>query len=129
MKKALPTIFIGVLAITVFDILGSIASRQMNFDFSYLSPISFILYVSIAFVVARRTDKKTAVITAGLLGLFEATVGWKLSLLLHPNFGNKRTEFTPAIFAATIVVVTLLAGLLGLLGWWLSTKLLKRKNI
>jgi fructose-specific phosphotransferase system IIC component len=127
MKKALPTLLIGIAAVTLLDSLGAIASRQMNFNYSYLSVISFIIYVAIAFAIARRTDKKTAIISAGLLGLYDATVGWKLSMLLQANTGNMTVEITPTVLITTAIFMALFAALLGLLGWWLSTKFSQTK--
>lgn len=127
MKKALPTLLIGVVAVTLLDSLGAIASRQMAFNYSYLSVISFIIYVAIAFFIARRTDKKTAIIYVGLLGLYDATIGWKLSMLLQENTGNMTVEITSTVLITTAIFMTLFAALLGLLGWWLSTKFSQTK--
>lgn len=122
MKKALPTILIGVIAITLFDILGSIASRQMNFNYSYLGAISFGIYIITAFIIAKRTNKKTAIISTGLLGFYDATIGWKLSMLLQANTGDRKVDITPTVLIITIILVTLYGAIIGLLGWWLSTK-------
>jgi hypothetical protein len=122
MKKALPTLLIGIVAITLLDCLGAIASRQMRFNYSYLSVITFIIYVAVAYVIAKRTDRKTTIIATGLLGLFDATIGWKLSMLLNANTGSMAVEITPTVLITTATFMTLFAALLGLLGWWLSTK-------
>ncbi len=127
MKKALPTIFIGLIAITLFDILGSISSRQMNFSYSYLGPISFTIYVATAFVIAKRAGKKAAIIGSGLLGMYDATVGWKLSIFFQANTGDQKIEITPTILITTIILVTLYGTILGFLGWWLSTKISQAK--
>ncbi|MXV53351.1 hypothetical protein GS399_20520 [Pedobacter sp. HMF7647] len=127
MKKALPTILIGFIAITLFDVLGSITSRQMNFSYSYLGPISFLIYIATAFVIARRTDKKIAIISTALLGLYDATVGWKLSIFLQANTGYQKIEFTKFVFLATVIFVTLYGAILGFLGWWLSSKISRTK--
>jgi ascorbate-specific PTS system EIIC-type component UlaA len=122
MKKILPILLIGVAAVTLLDSLGAIASRQMSFNYSSLSVISSIIYVAIAFVIAKRTDKKTAIILTGFLGLYDATVGWKLSILLQANTGSMTVAITPIILVTTAVFMTLYAALHGFLGWWLSTK-------
>ncbi len=127
MKRVLPTILISAIAITLFDILGAIASRQLNFSYSYLSPISFAIYFAFAFVMAKRTDKKTTIISTGLLGLFDATIGWKISMLLQANTADLKMEITPTAFIMTLIFMTLFAALLGFVGWWLSTKLLRSK--
>jgi hypothetical protein len=109
MKKAFPAFFIGLVAITLLDSLGAIASGQMSFNYSYLSLISFLIYFVIAFIIARQTDKKTTIVSTSVLGLYDATVGWKLSMI------------------TTVVFMTLFAALLGLLGWGLLTKIFQKK--
>ena len=120
MKKALPTIITGFLLITLLDILGSIASRQMNFNYGYLLPFSFLIYTFIPFIIAKNFDKKTGIISAGLLGLFDATIGWEFSMLLQANTGSSRLNITPAVFIMNILFMILISTLLGLLGSWLA---------
>ena len=122
MKKALPTILIGFLLIMILDCLGSITSRQMNFNYGYLLPFSFTIYTAIPFVIAKRVGKKNAIISGGLLGLFDATIGWKLSMLLQTNTGNRILNITPVVLITTIIFVTLTGTLFGLLGSWLAFK-------
>jgi len=125
MKKPLYIFFVGILAVTLIDSLGAIASKQLNFNYSFLSVISFVVYVGFAFLLARQSDKKTTIILTGLLGLFDATVGWKLSEILGANTGENNIEITTTIMIITAIFMTLFASLLGLLGWWLSKKISK----
>jgi len=123
MKKPLHIFFVGILAVTLLDSLGAIASKQLNFNYSFLSLISFVVYVGFAFLLARQSDKKTTIILTGLLGLFDATVGWKLSKILGANTRENNIEITTTIIIITAIFMTLFASLLGLLGWWLSKKI------
>jgi len=125
MKKPLYIFFVGILAVTLIDSLGAIASKQLNFNYSFLSVISFVVYVGFAFLLARQSDKKTTIILTGFLGLFDATVGWKLSEILGANTGENNIEITTTIMIITAIFMTLFASLLGLLGWWLSKKISK----
>ena len=128
MKKALPTILIGFILIIILDCLGSIASRQMNFNYSYLLPFSFTIYTAIPFFIAKNVDGKTAIISGGLLGLFDSTIGWKLSMLLQANTGNAILVITPVVLITTIIFVTITSTLLGVLGSWLALKLSLNKK-
>jgi len=125
MKKPLYIFFVGILAVTLLDSLGAIASKQLNFNYSFLSVISFVVYVGFAFLLARQSDKKTTIILTGLLGLFDATVGWKLSKILGANTRENNIEITTTIIIITAIFMTLFASLLGLVGWWLSKKISK----
>src|SRR5690606_27766354 len=110
---------------TLLDSLGAIASRQLNFNYSLLSVVSFFVYVGFAFFLARQADKKTTIILTGFLGLFDTTIGWKLSEMLGANTGESNIEITATIMITTAIFMTLFASLLGLLGWWLSKKFSK----
>ena len=125
MKKPLSIFLAGILAVTLLDSLGAIASRQLSFNYSLLSVVSFIVYIGFAFLLTRQADKKTTIILTGLLGLFDATIGWKLSELLGANTGENNIEITTTILITTAIFMTLFASLLGLLGWWLSKKFSK----
>ncbi len=128
MKNKLSIFLVGILAVTFLDSLGAIASRQLNFNYSLLSIVSFIVYVSFAFFLARQTDKKTTIILTGLLGLFDATIGWKISELLGANTGENEIEITTTILITTVILMTVFSCLLGLLGWWLSKKISKSND-
>ena len=125
MKKSLSIFLVGILAVTILDSFGAIASRQLNFNYSLLSVVSFIVYVGFAFFLARQADKKTTIILTGLLGLFDATIGWKLSEMLGANTGENNIEITTTIMITTAIFMTLFASCIGLLGLWLSKKLSK----
>ena len=123
MKKALSTILIGFLLIVLIDSIGSIVSRKMNFNYGYLFLFSSAIYIAIPFLIRKRVDKKAAIISAALLGLFDATIGWKISILLKANTGSTKLEIiTPAVFIITIIFVTLTSTLFGLFGSWLASK-------
>ena len=128
MKRTLSIFLVGILAVTLIDSLGAVTSRQFNFNYSLLSVISFIVYVGFAFFLARQTDKKTTIILTGILGLFDATIGWKLSELLDANTGENKVEITAPILISTTIFMTAFASLLGLLGWWLSQKFSKTND-
>jgi len=125
MKKPLSIFLAGILAVTLLDSLGAMASRQLSFNYSLLSVVSFIVYIGFAFLLTKQADKKTTIILTGLLGLFDSTIGWNLSELLGANTGENNIEITTTILITTAIFMTLFASLLGLLGWWLSKKFSK----
>lgn len=125
MKNKVSIFLVGILAVALLDSLGAIASRQLGFSYSLLSFVSFIVYVGFAFFLTRQADKKTTIILTGLLGLFDATIGWKLSELLGANTGENKVEISTTILLVTAIFMTIFASLLGLLGWWLSKKISK----
>ena len=124
MKIHLPTLLIGFAVIIVIDILGSMASKQMNFNYSYLSPISYVVYTAIPFFISKRDGRKPAVVAGAFLGLFDVTVGLKISMILQANTGDyDMNSMILPVYIFTVIVMILMGSLFGLLGYWLSTKI------
>lgn len=105
-----------MLSIGLFDVVSSIASTQFNFNYSFLAAISFIIYGTFGFIATKEKSLKTGVLIAAAIGLFDSTAGWKISILLHANTGNIKNDPTTAIWIGTIIFVTGLAALCGLIG-------------
>ena len=81
-----------------------------------LSLISFIIYGTTAFIATRQRDIKTGMIYAAILGLFDTTVGWKISMLLDANTGDIENQATRGLWIITAIIGTGVAALFGLLG-------------
>ena len=121
-KKGLPIFLIVVFILTLLEAITAIASRKLNFNYSYLSLIAFLAYGLVAYFVAKRTDRKTGIVYAALVGLFDATVGWWVSMLLKANTGNLKVEITAGIWVMTAIIVTITASIFGLIGAWAATR-------
>jgi len=128
MKYIIKITLLGILAILFIDTVGSITSNKLNFSYSYLSPISFLIYTSIAFWVTREINRKTGITIAALLGLIDATIGWKISIALGANIENATIEITLMTWTFTALFAAGIAALFGLLGAWLATKIGNNKN-
>ncbi len=128
MKKLSPTLLVGFVLIALVDTIGSIASKQLHFNYSSLYPISYIIYITMPFLIAKQRNRKSAIISGALLGLFDSTVGLKLSIALKANTGNINiNNITPTVIIAIAIIMTLTGSLCGLLGYWLSTKISTNK--
>jgi hypothetical protein len=128
MKKSLPKILLGFILISLLDIFGSIASRKLNFNYTTLAPISYIIYVAIPFIISRQSNRMITVISGGLLGLFDVTVGLKISMILNAKTGdfNWNTITLPA-YIILVIFMIIQGSLLGLLAYWLAAKFSKKK--
>lgn len=127
-KKGFLIFLVGVLLVTLLDSLGAIASRNLDFKYSNLAAVSTLLYLIIAFLITKNTDKKTGVFFAGLLGLFDATIGWKISMLLKANVGNSKTEISSVVWIIMAIFMTIFASIIGLIGAWAATLIYKVKH-
>lgn len=111
MKEALSITLMGLFLIIILDILGSIASRQFDFKYVYLAPISFAIYIFVSFLITKNIDWKIALIVTAFLGTFDATIGWKLSTFFKANTEMKYEITIPNVFS--IVIITIIFGIIG----------------
>jgi uncharacterized membrane protein YeaQ/YmgE (transglycosylase-associated protein family) len=125
MKQEIKILLLGLLAVVLLDTLGSIASRQFDFNYSFLSPISFLIYGYISFLVTLKKDMKTGIIYAILLGLFDSTIGWKLSMLLDANTGSYDYKITTGFLIFLTIFMIGFSALIGLIGGLLARKIKK----
>jgi len=129
MKQTYRILLIGCLSIALADALGSIASRQFNFNYSRLFLVSLIIYLALGFIIARKIDLKTGILFTAALGLFDATIGWKISMLLNANTGSLNNHPTTILWLFTAIVVTVYGALVGLIGGGLAILLRKKQPL
>ncbi len=123
MRKLLYIALVGIVIVIFYDIVGSLLSRSLGFDYSWLAFGSLAIYVAVGFVGSRETVLG-GVIAATLVGFADATFGWYLSWLIEPL--TKIEEITIFTIVLVIPFVTILAAITGLIGAiagrWLLTK-------
>ncbi|MCQ6961198.1 hypothetical protein [Mucilaginibacter aquariorum] len=120
MKQEYKILLWGLIAICLCDILGAIASRQFNFNAAILAPVSFIIYIAFGFAGTQRKRLTTGLLISAGIGLFDSTIGWKISMLLKANTGNLKNNPTIPVWISTAIFVTILASLCGLFGGGLA---------
>jgi len=96
-KKGLPIFLIVLFTLTLLEAISAIASSKLNFNYSYSSPVALLAYGLVAYFITKRTDRKIGIVYAVFVGLFDATVGWWLSIILNANTGNLKVEITPEL--------------------------------
>jgi len=116
MKPIIIVLFFGCLVVFVLDALSSIASRRFNFNYAKLAPLSFLIYAAIGVVGTYVADNITGVILAAAVGFFDATIGWKTSMVLKANTGDLNNNPTIARWISTAIFVTFFAAICGLIG-------------
>ena len=78
---------LGILLVTITDALGSVASRKLYFNYGYLTPLSLGIYMIVGYLVSKEYGLTYAIISACIVGVFDATAGWQLSVALKANTG------------------------------------------
>ncbi|WP_312793383.1 hypothetical protein [Sphingobacterium sp.] len=117
----------GIIAVTIVDIVGSLLSRWLNFDYGWFSIFSVAIYIGMAYLIARKQNLKTTLWSTTKLALYDTTIGFMLSLSLEADTGydDKLYKLGLAGWLILIIVWALLSNILGLIGYKLA---IWRKN-
>ena len=108
---------IGLLTITLVDVLGSITSRKLNYKYVYITPVSFITYSLIGYVGYQIGPLMWVLLIASIVGIYDGTIGWRLSIILKANFGDKGEQAGNLSLSSRITGMAIVSGVFGLLGF------------
>jgi len=108
---------LGVILIVLLDTIGSIASNRINFKYTQLIPLSFAIYVLIGFILAKVASYPITTLFMGLLGLFDGTVGLKLSIHFKANMGLSEEQLAKIQSAKTAVMMIFVGIAFGSIGF------------
>jgi len=129
MKKEHKILLIAILVMLILNFSGSIASRAFDFNYAFLSPISFIIYGLVGFLVTKEKDIIAGLICAGILGFLESTLGSFVSKIFgEPNTGDLQFEMTTGTWIFMIVGVTVMAAITGAAGGAIALMLKKKST-
>jgi hypothetical protein len=109
---------VALLSITLIDVLGSIISRKFNFNYSFFSVFSLATYVLTGFYLSFVTTSHWVLLLCGIIGLFDGTVGLKISSKLKANVENVNYDNMKNHKLIPIVSFTI-ASLFGAVGLYL----------
>jgi hypothetical protein len=107
----------GLLAVTMIDTLGSISSRKMNYKYAYLTPLSFFAYGVIGYSGYHLATLTWTLLIACIIGIYDGTIGWRLSVILKANFGDKEETTKSLSLSYRISGMILISGFFGFLGF------------
>lgn len=117
---------LGMLAVLTVAISGSLSSRLFNFDYSYLTPISMLIYGTAGFVGTTEKGLKKGVWYTTQIGLFDSTIGWMIAIVLGANTGSIDIQpYSVTFFLLGVILITALAALLGLISGGVALMLKK----
>jgi hypothetical protein len=110
----------GIILITLLNTVGGIASRKLKFNYGMLSPVSFVIYTLIGFLISK--DKPMDVVFAcnALIGIFDATAGWNLLMKLKANTGGAEEQLVVMTEGQRTILMTVIAGVFGMIGYMLA---------
>ena len=113
----LPYIIAGILFVTLLNTVGAFASRKFNFNYGFLSPVSFAIYTVIAYLISKNNSVDVTVCCNILIGMFDATVGWNLSTKLKANIGGAEEQLIELTEEKRMIVTTIIASIFGIIGY------------
>ena len=111
------SVILGVVAVLVFDTLGSLAARRFRFAYPNLAPGSFAIYMVVGYAAGAAEPVSMGILAGAVVALIESTVGWAISWKIGPG----RPSVTPSltVILRTVAIVTALGAVFGGLGGWL----------
>lgn len=106
----------GFIIITFIDTIGAAASAKFQFKYVYLSLLSLLVYIALGFIISKYFDFKKVIMINGLLGLYDGTIGFWLSIKLNANTGlapEKISEMRGPKTAIPMVIIAIIFGAIG----------------
>lgn len=119
---------VGLLLITVLDVLGSLASKRFSFNYSYLLPFSLLIYILTAHYIWRNSDIKTAVFLTSFLGMADGSAGFYLSSELGAFSPVKDIPLTPVLLVVMALLMACFGALVGALTAGVSSEFSRRSG-
>lgn len=110
---------LGAAAIVAFDLLASLAAREIGFSYARASIGSYIIYFAIGFFAARASGAsplRAAAIAGAAGGAIDATIGWAVSWIVGPGRLPHGAQLTVSRWLIVAIFVTVLAACLATLG-------------
>ncbi|AUC75344.1 hypothetical protein [Olleya sp. Bg11-27] len=110
-------LLLGFLAVSIFDAIGAILSRVLKFNYALLTFGSILIYGLVAYYTAESSVAVTGILSSGVVGVFDGTVGLLISKKLNANIPkiegvdlniSLKMVFTMFIFGSFIGILTTL---------------------
>ena len=114
--------FAGIIAVTLIDTLGAIASRKFNFNYGWLIILSLLVYTFTAYFISARTNLSLAFLANCIIGLYDGTLGWKFALALNAKTGMTEEEIKDANLTLRLVAMLIISFGFGYLGFLIQDK-------
>jgi hypothetical protein len=102
----------GAIAIVVFDVLASLASRSLGFPYAYATVGSWMIYAVVGYALGRIAPVTIATLGVGAVAFIEATLGWWLSWMIGPG-RLKSGTMSATMLLSTLVGVIAIAAVIG----------------
>ena len=112
-------VLFSFLAVVAFDALAAIVSQTMGFSYAYAAFGSAVLYIFFAWLIARSSGLRAAVLLGMAMGLVDASVGWAVSWAIGAG-KLPPGALTVGVWFLTAISVVILGAVYGLVGGGLA---------
>lgn len=113
------SVIIGIVLVTINDVVGSITSRKFNFSYGYFAIASFFIYTFIGYLVMDQTNYMTiTMLSVMLVGVYDGIVGWEISRKLNANYRQPEeliAKMTLKKRISGVILISIVCGWIGIL--------------
>src|SRR6266581_7232186 len=109
-------ILITIAVVVGFDVVASLASRLLQFDYANLILVSLAIYLGAGYWGAHRRGFLFGLLLGALAGLTDSTIGWWVSTLVRPYSRMGIPALDLSLQFIILIIVTPLAFGIGFVG-------------
>lgn len=110
----------ALFVVTLVAVIGAIASNMLKFNYSYLAPLSLVIYILLGYLVSQEAGLGSTLLSSSLVGFFDSTVGWQLCIYFNANLGKYQQESLERPATTKVTFVVLFSVVLGLVGYLIA---------
>ena len=114
-------ILITIAVVVGFDVIASLASRLLQFEYMSLILVSLAIYLAAGYWGAHKQGFFFGLLLAALAGLTDSTIGWWVSTLIRPYSAMGIPALALSLQLIILVIVTPLALGIGFVGAGICT--------
>ena len=96
---------VSLIGVLLFDVLAALISKTFNVKYTYVSFFSLFLYLFVGYMAALHIHQIAALTIAGLVGLVDGLVGWKITQKIHPHMPEEAAEVLDDVEVLPVEVV------------------------
>ena len=108
---------VGFFLITSLSILGSIASRRLNFKYVFLIAPAILIYLFLGFMISKWFKADFTFVLCAILGLFGNAVSSRVAISFKANMNLNEIKALKSY--KTTFAMTFIGGCLGIVGYYI----------